>query len=75
VGATDGLLIGRFSVAAKFRFAFPPVIAASPILALLLPAGSSAQQEEQWCLDTVFSIGEERKLPKDVIPGSDVIGW
>jgi len=72
--ATDGFSIGGFFVATKFRFAFPPVIAASLILALLLPA-PPAQEEAQWRLDTVFSIGEERKPPKDAIPGSDVNGW
>jgi len=41
------LSMGGFFVATKFRFAFPPVIAASLILALLLPARSPAQEQGQ----------------------------
>ena len=62
-------------MATKFRFALTLVMAASLILAWLLPAVSRAQKEGQWRLDFVFSIGEEWKLPKDAIHGSDVHGW
>lgn len=59
----------------KFRFAFPPAMAAFLVLALFLHAVSPAQEEGLWRLDTVFSIYVERKLAKDAIPGSELNGW
>lgn len=54
------------------RFA---VLSATFTILVAFTMPTYAQEEGQWRLDTVSPVGNDPKLPKNAVPGSDVRGW